>query len=495
MSKAVETIFGTSATEVDVAKDGSHRGFVAEDPAGSFLLVGIADYDGHGSGSYLRMGRSALGAGRLGPPNKTGDDLAALVQGFTDDARNRSGAVSIPATSLPSFNQPPPDADGNITIGTDAPAETVMVGLTESDPINAAQRVFESGAPLVPDHKSFHNLHLRGGVRDHSDGNRITTTRGDKVEIIRGNYKLLVLGRQSTVDIHKDDDARRGLIKNSSGVELSGGLSDTDPGDLAFPDMNGAALDIEYVWGQDSDDTWAWTQTTIVGSENPDRSHLHPANYRLINRTWVDYQIDKLGSPDKRVSHVSEETYAHEMSTTIHAESCTTDTVAAELFSMTNAAMIVNRTEAGVALKMNCTLESGEADAGLAFLTLKAGVMMPTIQLGTVCDDKILVHIDNHFGIHVDTHAGIHVEDTFGIHTDTHAASHNDVHTGLHFEQHFCTHASYDQVAIEVKKGEFKVKKEGEAEIVLNETSVVGTEYETVIGAAISLANTYHISM
>lgn len=51
---------------------------------------------------------------------------------------------------------------------------------------------------LKPDDRAWHsdNLHTRGGWRDHSDGNRITTTWGDKVEVIRGNYKMVVLGRQ-----------------------------------------------------------------------------------------------------------------------------------------------------------------------------------------------------------------------------------------------------------------------------------------------------------
>ncbi|MBW2524037.1 MAG: hypothetical protein JRI23_07675 [Deltaproteobacteria bacterium] len=35
----------------------------------------------------------------------------------------------------------------------------------------------------------------RGGWREHTDGNRISTTRGDCVEVIGGNYKLIVLGR------------------------------------------------------------------------------------------------------------------------------------------------------------------------------------------------------------------------------------------------------------------------------------------------------------
>ncbi len=38
-------------------------------------------------------------------------------------------------------------------------------------------------------------LITRGGWREHTDGNRITTTRGDRVEVIGGNYKMVVLGR------------------------------------------------------------------------------------------------------------------------------------------------------------------------------------------------------------------------------------------------------------------------------------------------------------
>jgi hypothetical protein len=38
-------------------------------------------------------------------------------------------------------------------------------------------------------------LMTRGGVREHTDGNRISTTRGDVVEVVGGNDKLIVMGR------------------------------------------------------------------------------------------------------------------------------------------------------------------------------------------------------------------------------------------------------------------------------------------------------------
>jgi hypothetical protein len=40
------------------------------------------------------------------------------------------------------------------------------------------------------------DLHAKCGWRDHCDGNRITTTYGDKVEVVWGNYKMIVMGRQ-----------------------------------------------------------------------------------------------------------------------------------------------------------------------------------------------------------------------------------------------------------------------------------------------------------
>src|SRR5262249_20704440 len=49
------------------------------------------------------------------------------------------------------------------------------------------------------------------GWRDHTEGNRITTTRGDKLEVIGGNYKLVVLGRT-------------GDPGSAAGFDLSGGL-------------------------------------------------------------------------------------------------------------------------------------------------------------------------------------------------------------------------------------------------------------------------------
>jgi hypothetical protein len=65
-------------------------------------------------------------------------------------------------------------------------------------------------------------LLTRGGYRDHTDGNRISTTRGDRIEVIGGNYKLVVLGRRWQ---RKDDEGH--FEQNGwepSAWEASGGI-------------------------------------------------------------------------------------------------------------------------------------------------------------------------------------------------------------------------------------------------------------------------------
>jgi len=53
---------------------------------------------------------------------------------------------------------------------------------------------FESQTPLTAPVLTAQLL-TRGGWREHTDGNRISTTRGDRVDIIGGNYAMVILGR------------------------------------------------------------------------------------------------------------------------------------------------------------------------------------------------------------------------------------------------------------------------------------------------------------
>ena len=136
---------------------------------------------GHGSGDPnhaeptwypAAWDASGLNPNAVEVPSTTGDDLLSFFGGFVDDTRARGTGTTAGGT----FAQP----------GATPPSEV--------DPRNgaAANTADRNGAvtAAIPDYL---------GWRDHTDGHRITTTRGDKIEIIGGNYKLVSLGRGTGV--------------------------------------------------------------------------------------------------------------------------------------------------------------------------------------------------------------------------------------------------------------------------------------------------------
>ncbi|WP_104987172.1 hypothetical protein [Sorangium cellulosum] len=151
---------------------------------GKFALLEVPDLNG-GQPSYLRLGTAAP----LG--ESPGDDLAERIQTFIDDERKRDGS--------PDF-----------TSVEERKAETAK-------------------------------LHTKGGWRDHSDGNRISTTQGDKIEVIQGNYRLLILCRG----------------ERQAGWDVSGGHI------TEVSETFGGGTTIE--WVQDYGGTWKVVETTIKG--------------------------------------------------------------------------------------------------------------------------------------------------------------------------------------------------------------------------------------
>jgi len=202
------------------------------------LLIEVDDFDNAtGKTSYLRLGSvptaigsayDALndgGADKSAFTSKTGEDLASRVMTFIDDTRERG--------------------DGD------------FFTLTE------AQRAAESKL-----------LHTKGGWRDHTDGNRITTTDGDKVEVIGGNYKLLVLGREQW-----RGDAGVGLNHESSG-----GIT------YHFDEVPGQIIDVRR---SESEGTWRVIEECSQG-------HF-VARYHGVDKDWhqggdVKLRVGSLGA-------------------------------------------------------------------------------------------------------------------------------------------------------------------------------------------------------
>lgn len=159
-----------------------------------------------------------------------------------------------------------------------------------------------------------YRLLSKGGWWDHSDGNRISTTAGDKVEVIQGNYKLVVLGRRAATD-----------TSDKKVTDVSGGYEQTK--------------DFEYL---STDQVWAsWEKSSRVHatkvSEGKDISYFKGSERKTIigkfpddteekpkvitktyaesteTRTWADTIETYVGSADDPVTHSLALTFAHFM--------------------------------------------------------------------------------------------------------------------------------------------------------------------------------------
>lgn len=234
----------------------------SEADAGKYLLLKVPDFasdpsgkpdggDRYGEGmtSYLRLGATT--------PDEKGDDLIKLAY--------EAGAVGFD----PEFEPPTVfiDDQRNRGDGNIEPAGAAGHGLSKSE------------------RHDLHTKHLetKGGWRDHSDGNRITTTYGDKIEVIRGNYKLVVMGRQ-------DDPG------NSQGHEWTGNhVQDWGQGT-----MPGASTTLEwirngYVPGSPIDTRDDKDKVDEKGKPIPaeDGDYYRGGAWLLINSTERVYQYSR----------------------------------------------------------------------------------------------------------------------------------------------------------------------------------------------------------
>ncbi len=227
----------------------------SESDTGKYLLLKVPDFAKDPSGkpladryneamtSYLRLGAQT--------PNEEGDELVQLAY--------KAGAVGFDPES-----EPPAvyiDDQRNRGDGNFEPTGAAGHGLTKKERLD------------------LHTKHLetKGGWRDHSDGNRITTTYGDKIEVVRGNYKLVVMGRQNEPG-------------NSLGHEWSGNhVQDWGQGT-----MPGASTTLEWIRNGYAASSPIDTRDDIAKTDAPEDGDLyHGGVWLLINSTERVYQYSR----------------------------------------------------------------------------------------------------------------------------------------------------------------------------------------------------------
>lgn len=283
----------------------------------SRLIIKVPGYDGADATSYLRLG--AIPAGNVVEP---GADLAALVPAegaFIDDDRDRDGAGG----TTDAF----PDGHG----------------------LTVAQRQAESAL-----------LHTKGGWRDHSDGNRITTTKGDKVEVIRGNYKLLVLGRQDVPDngmmvdysggLAQDNDVAPGAISKIEWVRdaYSGTWKVTEEAEKGDQKTVYHGDVEEYFYGRKKFEQVGSEVASSLGLVAGNEPTSLKENPVITEKTWAKSITSETGSAANRVPTMTETTYATTMTSSTDCHMTTENMKADIMLATTKAGFIAEGTVCGL---------------------------------------------------------------------------------------------------------------------------------------------------
>jgi hypothetical protein len=281
-------------------------------PVGKNALIEVPDYDATADGnqtSYIRLGHFTVDD--MTKPERGSDLVEAVLQVGPSDGWS--------------------DSPGPRVFEDDWRKRPIDVGVSGATDMTQDDRQARSAALTNKQTPT-------AGWRDHTQGDRITTTRGDKLEVIGGNYKLVVMGRT-------------GDPTQSSGLDFSGGL---------FQDFDAAPGTINEIrWVQDgSDGTWkifekatkgivhslysgdvteefyGSTITTIIGSsgaaqvseaglENPDRAMMKVDGDDLKNPTIVEKIWAKEITSATKAPKMTESLDVTELATSVTAKNLT----------------------------------------------------------------------------------------------------------------------------------------------------------------------------
>ena len=190
------------------------------------LRLEVPNYDrsGHGKApnTYLQLGAYPT----EGTAQERGDDLLERIGltttalYFKDDYRHANAKAGV--DPAPTYGQQHPDVkywrDDGLTRTNSTPQTLTGELLT------------------------------RGGWRLHTDGNYVSTTRGDRVDVIGGNYKLVILGRT--------DAGKAGSVLSESFWESSGGHT--------VDGTNWPGTCVSVAWNK-AKETWRVVSETVKG--------------------------------------------------------------------------------------------------------------------------------------------------------------------------------------------------------------------------------------
>ncbi len=340
---------------------------------------------------------------------KYADALAKLTGG--DDVERIPPHYSAPGADLEATKVPP-------TPPSDLVAQTR--GQVDTPPSSsdggAAEPQYTPYVFKVDRRKTTAGLHTLGGVRDHTDGNRISTTRGDKVEVVGGHYRFVVLGR---TDDPTDGDGNAVL----PGFDISGGQMVTRDATRVVPETsigwtqrwngtwhfeeNSLKGDTHFVTlGDHDDENHGHVLVSTVGSEDPDAWHEPEdcpggacrCNPKIVDRTWAESIETRTGSAKLPLPKMSDGTWVETMRSLTKVDSHSDERIGGTFTTLTEAITHTTETRAG---SMSTRTVAGtiheRTNVGTKTATMVAG-LSANANLGRVSNTLLGLSVDAFLG-------------------------------------------------------------------------------------------------
>ena len=315
--------------------------------------------------AFIARSDAATAAGQTAPkPTEfmpsTGEDLALSVLAFADDNRMRCALGS------------------------------------ESSKAGSGNAYSSNYRPPNSRYQRSSLLHTLGGWREHTDGNRISTTRGDKVEVIGGNSLLSVRCRDTSHNLESGWDVSGGHVSGSTNSRANRKrpllIQTTKKKDSTEDEQDGLFWSkrsggtwrsnegatkgdsCEYRMGDSHDTLYGHEQISRTGKEAPTAWHepedcLNPdtceCNPKVIDTTFAEQISSHTGSETQRVPQLSDTTHVTSMTTATHAGSMESHQTHQSLQSHTQALTMTDTTrcdgEHSTTTKANAIIDSTTA--------------------------------------------------------------------------------------------------------------------------------------
>ncbi len=320
---------GDNANFLDVAPSTSGN---------KYALLMVPDYDNGAAGnqtSYVSLGATQASrlstysewakfrSSNMGTRDHTDGDRVITTKGPRLDVVGGNYEMHVRGAIAPTSY----DTDPQKETFRDEDEAYLRLGYTDKDPYlplfvdsDAAKKAEIEG--IVRAMKAATSGPNKFGWEDHTDGHRMTTTGGDKIEIIKGKSYIHVLG----ADDFDVSEGQKAISRSGSDPQA--------PGYSAAQNNNKRPMMISRTWARRSiTETWLGLDRSTPTSKLPTDDLIALTSFPEVvdgeqrEYTYATNLKSYTGSSDARVEHVYERTYAKKIESETGDAGCWVDDI------------------------------------------------------------------------------------------------------------------------------------------------------------------------